>query len=96
MPKIFFAECLEHGMGYTALALALVGFLTGVLFRLRYLLVVLALLLVLSLAFSVSREFSFLETALTIMAAQTITQASYFLGLVARTFFMANTVRHIL
>lgn len=82
-------------MAYAALILALVGFLTGVLFRLRFLMVILALLLVLSLAFSVSNGFSFLETALTIVAAQTITQASYFLGLVVRAFFTANNARHI-
>lgn len=83
-------------MEYAAIILALVGFLTGVLFRLRFLMVVLALLLVLSLIFSVASEFSFLETALTIMAAQTIAQGSYFLGLIVRSVFAANNARHIL
>lgn len=83
-------------MEYAAIILALVGFLTGVLFRLRFLMVVLALLLVVSLVFSVASGFSFLETALTIMAAQTIAQGSYFVGLVARAVFAANNARHIL
>ncbi|NOJ43686.1 hypothetical protein [Bradyrhizobium australiense] len=83
-------------MVYAAAILALIGFATGLWFRLRFLLAILALLLLLSIFFSISSGFGFLDTALTIMAAQTITQAGYFLGLVARAFFTANGVRHIL
>jgi hypothetical protein len=76
-------------MGNAAVALALLGFAVGMLFRLRILLSVLALLLVFALAFSLAHGFAFLDTALTIMTAQTIVQGSYFLGLVIRALFTA-------
>lgn len=78
-----------------AAILALMGFATGLCFRLRTLLVVLAGLLLLSIVFSISSGFGFIDTAWTIMAAQTLTQAGYFLGLVARALF-GNGVRPIL
>ena len=53
-------------------------------FRLKILLSIIGLLLVASIIFSLSRGFSFLETALTIMAVQSIVQAGYFMGLVVR------------
>jgi hypothetical protein len=84
------------GMGYAAIILVLIGFALGALFRLKVLIAILALLLVPSIVFSIANGFSFLDTALTIMIVQTITQGSYFLGLVARTVFAANRVRHIL
>jgi hypothetical protein len=71
-------------MVYAAIALAIVGAAVGLVFRLKILLPVLALLLVVSVVFSLGRGFSFLDTALTIMVVQTILQASYFLGLVIR------------
>ena len=74
-------------MGYAAIALAIVGFVVGVVFRLRVLLTLVGVLLLLSIAFSLSQGFSFLQTALTIIVAQTILQGSYFLGLVAQSFF---------
>ena len=73
-------------MGYAAIALAIVGFVVGVVFRLRVLLTLVGALLILSIAFSLSQGFSFLQTALTIIVAQTILQGSYFLGLVAQSF----------
>jgi hypothetical protein len=76
-------------MVYAAIALAIVGVAVGLAFRLKTLLPVLALLLVASVVFSLSRGFSFLETALTIMVVQTILQGSYFLGLVIRAVFAA-------
>jgi hypothetical protein len=76
-------------MVYAAIALAIVGVAVGLAFRLKTLLPVLALLLVASVVFSLSRGFSFLETALTIMVVQTILQGSYFLGLVIRAVFTA-------
>jgi hypothetical protein len=81
-------------MGNAAVALAILGFAIGVLFRLRILLSVLALLLVVSIVFSLARDFSFLDTALTIMVVQTIVQGSYFLGLVIRP--LLNAARPIL
>jgi hypothetical protein len=76
-------------MVYAAIALAIVGAAVGLAFRLKILLPVLALLLVVSILFSLDRGFGFLDTALTIMAVQTILQASYFLGLVIRAILTA-------
>jgi hypothetical protein len=76
-------------MGNAAVALVLVGFAVGMLFRLRILLSILALLFLVSIVFSLARGFSFLDTALTIMVVQTIVQGSYFLGLVTRALFTA-------
>jgi heme/copper-type cytochrome/quinol oxidase subunit 4 len=77
-------------MSDAAVALAILGFSVGMLFRLRILLSILALLLVLSIVFSVARGFSFIDAALTVMFVQSIVQASYFLGLVARSFARRN------
>jgi hypothetical protein len=74
-------------MGYAAVALVIMGFLTGIAFRMRVLLLVVALLLVVSVAFAVSEGFSFLNAALLILIAQTVFQTSYFLGLVATAAF---------
>jgi hypothetical protein len=71
-------------MGNAAIALAILGFAVGVAFRLKILLSILGLLLVASITFSLSRGFTFLDTALTIMAVQSIVQSGYFLGLVVR------------
>jgi hypothetical protein len=84
-------------MGYAAFSLAILGFAVGAVFRFKVLLAILALLLLVSVVFSLACGFNFLDTALTIMAVQTILQGSYFLGLVARAFFAADhRVRHIL
>ncbi len=77
-------------MGCSAIALAILGGAVGAVFRLKVLLSIVVLLLLASVVFSVARGFSFLDTALTIMAAQTILQTSYFLGLVARNLFSAS------
>jgi heme/copper-type cytochrome/quinol oxidase subunit 4 len=74
----------DIGLGSAAIALALLGFAVGVVFRLKILLSILTLLLVVSIVFSFARGFTFLGTALTIMAVQCIVQSSYFLGLVVR------------
>jgi hypothetical protein len=71
-------------MGDAAIALAILGFAVGMVFRLKVLLSILGLLLVVSIVLSIARGFTFLDTALTIMAVQGIVQASYFLGLVVR------------
>ena len=76
-------------MGDVAIALAILGFAIGAVFRLKILLAILALLFIVSVMFSLTRDFSFLETALTVMAAQSIVQGSYFLGLVARAVLTA-------
>jgi hypothetical protein len=64
-----------------------VGFVVGGVLRFRVLLTLLGVLLLLSIVFSLGHGFSFLETALTIIVAQTIFQGTYFIGLVARSFF---------
>jgi hypothetical protein len=43
-----------------------------------------------SIVFSLGHGFSFLETALTILVAQTIFQGTYFIGLAARFFFLPH------
>jgi hypothetical protein len=76
-------------MGSAAIALVILGFAVGAVFRLKILLSILALVLVITVVFSLTRGFTFLDTALTIMAAQTIVQTSYFLGLVLRAVLTA-------
>jgi hypothetical protein len=76
-----------------AVALSILGFAAGVVFRLKILLAVLAMLLIASVFFSLASGFTFLETALTIMAVQGIVQAAYCLGLVARAVFTASQRR---
>jgi hypothetical protein len=76
-------------MGSAAIALVILGFAVGAVFRLKILLSILALVLVITIVFSLTRGFTFLDTALTIMAAQTIVQTSYFLGLVLRAVLTA-------
>lgn len=73
-----------------AIALAILGFAVGAMFRLKALLSVVALVLVASVVFSLSRSFTFQGTALTIMAAQCIVQSCYFLGLVSRAVVSAT------
>ncbi len=71
-------------MGYAAIALAVIGFAVGVVFRFRVLLPILAVLLVASVVFSLVQNLGLFETAVTVIAVQSIVQASYFLGLVVR------------
>ncbi|SDT58414.1 hypothetical protein [Bradyrhizobium canariense] len=74
-------------MEYAAVAVAMLGWTTGVTFRFRFLLGVIMLLLVISLILSVSRSYGFRDAALVIMVPQAILQGSYFLGLVSRAVF---------
>jgi hypothetical protein len=84
-------------MESAAVALAILGFAVGMLFRLKILLAILLLLVVASIIFSVAYGFTFLDTALTIMAVQAIFQGCYFLGLVIRFLLTAaNRTRPIL
>lgn len=76
-------------MGYAAITLAIIGFAVGVVFRFRVLLPILAVLLVASLVFSLVQNLGLFETALTVIVAQSIVQASYFLGLIARAISIA-------
>jgi hypothetical protein len=74
---------------YAATALAILGIAVGIAFRYRALLPIVGVLLVASVVFSLARGFDFLETALTVLLAQTILQGSYFLGLLIRAIFTA-------
>jgi hypothetical protein len=74
-------------MEYAAIVLAVVGLVTGIMFRLRVLLALVALLFLASVAVGVGSGFGFLKTLLTVLAAQTILQTSYFLGLVVAAIF---------
>jgi hypothetical protein len=72
-------------MVWTAIALAISGVAAGILLQLKIFLPIVGLLLVVSFAFSLANGFSFLDTALTIIVAQTILQGGYFLGVTIRT-----------
>jgi hypothetical protein len=76
-------------MGNAAVALSILGFAVGMVFRFWILLPILALLLLVSLVFSLVSGFTFFDTTLTIVAAQAIVQGSYFLGLLIRALFSA-------
>ena len=74
-------------MEYAAIALAILGFAIGAVFRWKVLLPLIALLVVACVAFSLAHGYSFFHTALTIIVAQAILQANYFLGLAIRALF---------
>jgi len=77
-------------MTYAAIALAIMGFVVGVMFRFRVLLPILLALLLVSFVFALGHESSFLGIVWIVMVTQAIVQASYFLGLVARNLFTAT------
>ena len=64
-------------MGYAAIALAIMGLIAGTAFRLRVMLLLVALLLLVSVVVAVSGRFTFLNTALTILIAQAPHQANH-------------------
>jgi hypothetical protein len=68
-----------------AVAIALLGFAAGLVFRLNVLIVILVLLLFLSIGYAIAQHFGILTSILTIFGAQIIAQGCYFLGLVARS-----------
>jgi hypothetical protein len=74
-------------MGYAAIALATLGFSVGAVFRLKMLLLVLAVLLVGSIGFSLANNFTVLKTTLTIVIAEGSFQSGYFLAMLARAVF---------
>jgi hypothetical protein len=68
------------------IAVALIGFAAGLVFRLNFLIVILVFLLLLSIGYVITVQFGFLTSILIIVGVQVIAQGSYFLGLVARSF----------
>jgi hypothetical protein len=77
-------------MGYAAIGLAFLGFAVGMLFRLKMLLLITALVLLVSVFLSFVSCFTFPDAVLIIMVAQTTLQTSYFLGLVVRVIFITT------
>jgi hypothetical protein len=74
-------------MEYAAVVLAIVGFAVGLTSRMKVLLPVVGMLFLASLGVSIGQGFTFLGSVLTVMMAQTVLQACYFLGLVAKAVF---------
>jgi uncharacterized membrane protein len=74
-------------MEYVAIAIAVLGLTVGAMFRLRFLLGVIALVLTVSLVYSLSHGFALWDTILNVMVPQAILQGGYFLGLVSHVFF---------
>jgi hypothetical protein len=72
-------------MGYAAIALAILGFVVGLRFRLKVLLPVLVFLAVGSGIFAVLWGWNFFSTFLAIVATPTILQVGYFLGILVRS-----------
>jgi hypothetical protein len=66
-------------------AIALLGFAAGLVFRLNVLIVILVFLLFLSAGYAIAQHFGILTSILTIIGVQVVAQGSYFLGLVARS-----------
>jgi hypothetical protein len=79
--RTWFADVENTAMVYVAVAIAILGFAMGTLFRLQVLLVVIALLLLFSIVFSFGFGLNFSDSLLAVMAAQTVVQGSYFFGL---------------
>jgi hypothetical protein len=79
-------------MEYAALALAVLGLVLGLAFRLKVLLLFLAMLVIVSAVFAVRTGWGFPGTLLTILVVQSIVQASYFAGVVGRS-MMADRFR---
>src|SRR5215475_16204705 len=77
----------DTGMEHAAIGLTVLGLIVGVLFQLRGLLVIVSLLFIASIAFAITHDYGFLKTVFTVFAAQTVFQASYFMGLVTLAVF---------
>ena len=72
-------------MKTAVVAIALLGFAAGLLFRLNFLIVILVFLLFLSVGYAIAYHFGILTSILTIASVHVVAQGSYFLGLVARS-----------
>jgi hypothetical protein len=66
-------------------AIALLGFAAGLVFRVHVLIAFAVFLLFLSIGYNIAHQFGVLTSVLTIIGVQVIAQGSYFLGLVARS-----------
>jgi cytochrome c biogenesis factor len=63
------------------------GLLTGASFQLRGLLLAVCLLFLVTIAVAITRRYDFLQTSFAVLAAQSVFQASYFVGLAALSSF---------
>src|SRR5437667_11223605 len=70
-----------------AVGLAILGLLTGASFQLRGLLLAVCLLFLVTMTVAIANGYGFLQTLLAVLAAQSVFQASYFVGLVALSSF---------
>jgi hypothetical protein len=77
-------------MIYSAAGLAVIGVAAGLAFRWKVLLPIILLLPVAAIIFSVSRAFSYGETAAVVIGAEVVLQGGYFVGLLMR--FVATVV----
>ena len=84
LSNAYFEE--DQSVKTAVIAIALLGFVAGLVVRLNILIAILILLLLLSVGYSIANHFGFLQAALTIMGVQVVVQASYFVGLVVRSF----------
>jgi hypothetical protein len=84
LSNAYFEE--DQSVKTAVIAIALLGFVAGLVVRLNILIPILVLLLLLCVGYSIANHFGFLKAALTIMGAQVVAQGSYFVGLVVRSF----------
>jgi hypothetical protein len=75
----------NQGWKNAVVAIALLGFAAGLLFRLNFLIVILVFLILLSIGHNIAHHFDLLTSILAIIGVQDIAQGSYFLGLVGRS-----------
>ena len=87
---------LEIPMEYAAIAVAILGFAVGTLFRLQVLSAVIVMLLFFSVVYSFSSGLNLLGGLLTITTVQTIVQVCYFFGLIVRAALEPRISQHIL
>jgi hypothetical protein len=80
-------------MYYAMIALAVLGIMIGILFRFRTLLAAVGIVFLASIGFSIESNFSLLATLATVMAAQALLQAGYFVGLIGKTAVSAHRER---
>jgi hypothetical protein len=84
LSNAYFKE--DQSVKTAVIAIALLGFVAGLVVRLNMLIGILILLLLLSVGYSIANHSGFLKAVLTIMGVQVVAQGSYFVGLVARSF----------
>lgn len=77
-------------IGYTAVGLGAVGFIVGLTLRFRALAFLVGLVLIASIVYSIDAGFGFLRSLVNVIAAETLLQGGYFVGVAARTCYSRN------